>query len=425
MRRSWVLLFLGTLAPLAGSAPAPPAGGWPQFGGPSRDFRVQATGLVPWGDAGPTRLWQRDLGDGYSGVVVGDGVLYTMYTPSAWLGLANAHAEAVIAVDADTGATLWEQRDPVETKPAMRMEYGPGPHSTPLLDGGRLFTAGVTGRLQALDPKTGRILWVRQLWDELGGKVMDRGYSCSPLAWGDTVVVAVGGRGQGLVAFDQGDGSIRWRSPSFDVSPSSPILVRVDGQEQIVFFAADEVIGFEAATGRRLWGVPHETTYDLNIAMPVMGDDGLLVVSSAYSGGTRALRLSREGDATSVEELWFTNRMRVHHGNFIRIGSYIYGSSGDFGPTPLSALDLRTGEIAWRDRAFAKAKLVYADGRVILLDEDGNLGMVAVRPEGLDVLARAQVFDGRSWTAPTLVGTRLYLRDRKEMVALDLSGATS
>jgi outer membrane protein assembly factor BamB len=168
--------------------------------------------------------------------------------------------------------------------------------------------------------------------------------------------------------------------------------------------------------------VPHETTYDLNIVLPVMGDDGLLVVSSAYSGGTRALRLSREGDVTSVEELWFTNQMRVHHGNFIRIGDYIYGSSGDFGPTPLSALDLRGGEIAWRDRSFAKAKLVSADGRIVLLDEDGSLGMVEVSPGGLEVLARAQIFSGRSWTAPTLVGTRLYLRDREEMVALDLSG---
>jgi outer membrane protein assembly factor BamB len=424
MKHSAAVLVLGALAPLAASAPDPADGGWPQFGGPSRDFCVQAPGLVPWGDAGPTRLWQRDLGDGYSGIVAGDGVLYTMYTPSAWLGLANADAEAVIAIDADTGATLWEQRDPVETKPAMRMEHGPGPHSTPLLAGGRLFTAGVTGRLQALDPKTGEVLWARELWDELGGKVMDRGYSCSPLAWRDTVVVAVGGSGPGLVAFDQKDGSIRWKSPGFDASPSSPILIDVDGQEQIVYFASAEVIGFEAATGRRLWSVPHETTYRLNIAMPVVGDDGLLVVSSAYSGGTRALRLSREGDSTSAEELWFTNQMRVHHGNFILTGGYMYGSSGDFGPTPLSALDLRTGEIVWRDRAFAKAKLVHADGRVVLLDEDGSLGMVVVTPEGLDVLARAQVFDGRSWTAPTPVGTRLYLRDRKEMVALDLSGGT-
>ena len=420
MKRLAALLVLGGLASLAASAPLPPNRGWPQFGGPTRDFQVDASGLAPWGGDGPTSLWERELGDGYSGIVTDGGVLYTMYTPSAWMGLTTADEERVVAIDAATGKTLWERGNPVTTQPSMDMEYGPGPHSTPLLTGGRLFTVGVVGRLQALDSKTGTVLWSHELWANLGGKVMDRGYSCSPLAWRDTVVVAVGGSSPGLVAFDQEDGSIRWKSPSFDVSPSSPVLVDVGGQEQVVFFAVGEVLGFEAATGRRLWSHPHPTTYGLNIVLPMAADDGRLIVSSAYSGGTRALRLSREGEATKVEELWFTNRMKVHHGNFIRIGEHIYGSSGDFGPTPLSALDLRTGEVVWRDRAFAKAKLVHAGGRLIVLDEDGSLGLVSVSPKGLEVQARAEILSGRSWTAPTLVGTQLYLRDRKQILALDL-----
>jgi len=419
MTRLAALLALVVLAPSAPGASAP-VEGWPQFGGPDRDFTVPASALSPWAGPEPKVLWRRDLGDGYSGIAAAGGVLYTMYRPSAWMGLTAADAEAVVALDAATGTTLWETTNPVTERPSMRMEHGPGPHATPLLAGGRLFTAGVVGRLQALDPKTGEVLWSRELWDDLGGKVMDRGYSCSPMAWRDTVVVAVGGSGPGLVAFDQADGSIRWKSPPFDVSPSSPTLIEVDGQEQVVFFASGEVIGFEAASGRRLWSHPHETTYGLNIALPMSADDGTLILSSAYSGGTRALRLSRDGAATTVEELWFSNRMKVHHGNFIRIGDYIYGSSGDFGPTPLSALDLRTGEVVWRDRAFAKAKMVQADRRLVVLDEDGAFGLVTVSPTGLEVLARAEIFSGRSWTAPTVVGSRVYLRDREEILALDL-----
>jgi len=415
MKRFAVLLLLGALAPLAASAPAPSGAEWPQFGGPTRDFQVDAAGLAPWGSEGPRRIWERDLGDGYSSIAAAGGVLYTLYTP------ATGAEERVIALDAASGKTLWERGNPVTFRSDMNMEYGPGPHSTPLLVAGRLFTTGVVGRLQALDPKTGKVFWSHELWDEMGGKVMDRGYSCSPLAWRDTLVVAVGGDAPGLVAFNQKDGSVRWKSPGFDVSPSSPVLIDVDGQEQIIFFAVGEVIGFEAATGRLLWRHPHETTYGLNIVLPIATGEGRLIVSSAYSGGTRALRLARDGDTTTVEELWFNNRMRVHHGNFIRIGDHIYGSSGDFGPTPLSALDLRTGEVEWRDRSFAKAKLVHADGRLILLDEDGNLGMVTVSPKGLEVQARAEIFSGRSWTAPTLVGTRLYLRDRQQLMALDLA----
>jgi len=415
------LLTLTALASLAASAPAPSGPDWPQFGGPSRDFRVETSGLAAWGAGGPTKLWERDLGDGYSGIASDGDVLYTMYTPLAWMGLSTRNEEVAVAIDAATGKTLWERRNPVEMRSSMNMEYGPGPHATPLLAGGRVFTVGVVGRLQALDSKTGEVLWARELWDELGGKVMQRGDSCSPLAWGDTIIVSVGGSGPGLVAFDRRDGGIRWKSPSLDVSPSSPVIVDVAGQEQLVYFASNEVVGLDPATGERLWGHGHETTYGLNIAPPVTGDNGLLVVSSAYSGGTRALRLSRDGDTTRVEELWFTNRMRVHHGNLIRIGGYAYGSSGDFGPTPLSAVDLRTGEVVWRDRAFAKAKLLLAEGRLIVLDEDGNLGLVTVSPKGLEVQARAEIFSGRAWTAPTLLGTRLYLRDRKKMVALELA----
>jgi outer membrane protein assembly factor BamB len=421
MKRIGTVLTLTALASLAASAPAPSGPDWPQYGGPTRDFRVETSGLAAWGAGGPTKLWERDLGDGYSGIASDGDVLYTMYTPLAWMGLSTRNEEVAVAIDAATGKTLWERRNPVEMRSSMNMEYGPGPHSTPLLAGGRVFTVGVVGRLQALDSKTGEVLWARELWDELGGKVMQRGDSCSPLAWRDTIIVSVGGSGPGLAAFDQKDGAIRWKSPALDVSPSSPVIVDVAGQEQLVYFASNEIVGFDPATGERLWGHGHETTYGLNIAPPLAGDDGLLVVSSAYSGGTRALRLSRDGDTTRVEELWFTNRMRVHHGNLIRIGGYAYGSSGDFGPTPLSAVDLRSGEVVWRDRAFAKAKLLFAEGRLIVLDEDGNLGLVTVSPKGLEVQARAEIFSGRAWTAPTLLGTRLYVRDRKKMVALDLA----
>jgi len=402
-----------------GSVPEP---SWPQFGGSGRDFRAVAEGVEPWGQDGPEKLWERDLGDGYSGIVTDGRVLYTMCRPPAWFGLRTGTEELTVAIDADRGRTIWEHREPVEELPGMNMEHGPGPHATPLLADGRVFTAGVTGRLQALDAASGAVVWSRELWKDLGGKVMNRGYSCSPLAWRDTVIVAVGAPDAGLASFSRSDGALRWQSPALEVSPSSPIVIEVDGQEQVVYFAADEVVGLDPTTGARLWGHPHTTSYGLNIALPVAGENGMLVVSSAYSGGMRALQLTREGSETRVDELWFTNQMRVHHGNFILFGEHAYGSSGDFGPAPLTAVDLTDGSVTWRDRAFAKAKLIdCGQGRLLVLDEDGSLGLVRVSPRGLEVEARAEIFASRSWTAPTLVGTRVYLRDRKTMVALDLS----
>jgi len=274
---------------LQASAPEP---SWPQFGGPERDFRVVAPDIEPWGEGGPVKLWERELGDGYSGIVASGGVLYTMCRPSAWFGLRTGAEELAVAIDADSGRTIWEHREPVEELPGMNLEHGPGPHSTPLLADGRVYTVGVTGRLQALDARTGAVAWSKELWKDLGGKVMDRGYSCSPLAWRDTVIVAVGARDAGLAAFSRSDGVLRWKSPALAVSPSSPVVVDVDGEEQLLYFAADEVVGLDPATGARLWGHPHSTSYGLNIALPVAGEGGsrtrcaCTTATSSSSAGT-------------------------------------------------------------------------------------------------------------------------------------------
>jgi len=86
----------------------------------------------------------------------------------------------------------------------------------------------------------------------------------------------------------------------------------------------------------------------------------------------------------------------------------------------LSAIDVRTGTLAWQDRAFARAQLLYADNKLIILDEDGALGLATVSPEGLKVLARAQILEHRAWTPPTLVGQTIYVRDRRTIAAFDL-----
>jgi hypothetical protein len=112
--------------------------------------------------------------------------------------------------------------------------------------------------------------------------------------------------------------------------------------------------------------------------------------------------------------------MRVHIGTAIRIGDHVYGSSGDFGPAFLTAVDVHSGKIAWQDRAFARAQLLYADGKLVILDEDGNLGIAIATPQGLQVLARAPVLENLAWTPPTLVGTKLYVRDRKNIASFEL-----
>ena len=143
-------------------------------------------------------------------------------------------------------------------------------------------------------------------------------------------------------------------------------------------------------------------------------------MSSAYNGGSCALHLAQSGGKTKVDELWSSNRMRVHHCDVIRIGDYVYGSSGDFGPAPMTAVDIKTGKVAWQDRTFGKANMVLVGEKVILLDEGGDLALVTLSPQGMQVRWRVPLLQSNAWTVPTLVGTKLYVRDRRTMMAMDL-----
>jgi hypothetical protein len=164
----------------------------------------------------------------------------------------------------------------------------------------------------------------------------------------------------------------------------------------------------------------HDPGNDFNFSPPLWGADNILFMSSAYKTGSRAIRLKKDGDRTLTEELWFVERIKFQFLNALRLGDYVYGTSGSLGVAFLMAVDVKTGRIAWQHRGFSQATLIYADGKAIILDEDGDLALARLTPEAITVLAEARLFQTRSWTVPSLVGTTLYARDRERIVALDL-----
>jgi outer membrane protein assembly factor BamB len=386
---------------------------WAQWGGPHRNFTSDVKGLPPaWPESGPRRLWSRELGDGYSAIAAAGGKLYTMYR--------RGEADVVICMQASTGKTLWEFAYPAPFSKDYDMTNGPGPHATPLVSGDKVFAAGATGKLHCLNKDSGKLIWARDLLGEFEGNIRVNGYSCSPVAYKNTIIMMVGGAGASIMAFNQADGSVAWKKHDFKNSTCSPLIINVGGQDQLVAFMFSDIVGLDPATGGLLWSHPHVTDFGLNTSLPVWGEDNLLFVSSGYNGGSRVIKLTREGDKTVAQELWANRLMRVHFGTVIRLGDYVYGSSGDFGPAPFTAVNVKSGQVVWRDRSLARASFIYADGRFILLDEDGHLAMATPSPEGLKVQAKVELLANNSWTVPTLAGTVLYVRDRKTVQALDL-----
>lgn len=418
--------LLGVAATQTRRNPASQSSSWLGWGGPRHNFTSDSKGLYEtWPPEGPKRLWSRPLGEGHSSIIGEGGRIYTMYRPSTGVRNKWNSEEVIIALDAASGRTIWEYRYPTSLD-TMNFSRGAGPHSTPLIAGNLLFAASTDKQFFALDKLTGKLLWSHNFVKEYNALpnqmrwAVKPGYSTSPIAYKDTVIVSVGAPERGVMAFSQNDGRVVWSAGNYsDIAPASPQIITLEGEQQLLITSGDGVHAYDPSGGKPIWEYLIPTRSGVNISSPVWcPEDRLLFVSCAYDGGSRVLQLTRSGGRTEAKELWFSNKMRVHFGNVLRIGDFFFGSSGDFGPSFLTAVNARTGQVAWQDRSFAKVSFVAADGKVILLDEDGNLGLVTMSAEGLKILARAPVATATSWTVPTLIGTTLYVRDRVNIVAL-------
>jgi len=387
---------------------------WTQWGGPTRDFKVAPAPLAAtWPASGPKVLWKREFGDGYASFVSDGKTLYTTYR--------NGEKTIILALDTATGKTVWDVSfDSPFIKGEMNPTMGNAPASTPLLVGDRLFVVTFTGKLLALQTKDGKAIWEQDLWKQHGGTIVEYGYTNSPLLYRDMVILPVGGENKAMAAFKASDGSLVWKKASADNGMTSPIVVNVDGEDQLVTVMKDVVLGMKPLTGEPLWSMPHKNKTDTNVSSPVWAGKNTLLVSSAYDSGTRAIRLTRTGAKTEAKELWFNGRIRVHVGNILVRGDIAYASSGDFGPAPVTAFKVESGEILWQQRKFAKANFIDTGGKIVALDEEGKLILATLSPSGVEVLAESQVLSKPAWTPPTVLGTHVFVRDRKAMVALDL-----
>jgi len=390
------------------------AGDWPEWGGPKRDFTVDNVSLASsWPDSGLRKLWNRTLGDGYSSIVAAGGRLYVMFC--------NGDLEHVAALDANTGETIWQHRYPAPFIEGTNVEeFGPGPLSTPLIVEPRIYAIGVTGILHCLDLGSGQVLWKHELIRELHGTNLFRGYSASPIGFDGSIIAPVGGPGRAVVAFAADDGSILWKKHDFAISHVSPIMIRVDDQQQLVVLGEKTIVGLDPVSGQSFWQHDHPIAGGYISSTPVWGHDGRLFFSGAYGEGSRCIHLKRTGEKTVADEIWHSARMRVHHSNVTRIGDYVYGPSGDFAAIKFMAVKIETGEVVWQDRRLGRASCLYVDGKVLALQEDGQLMLASLSPEELTIHSTAKLFDGRGWTAPTLVGNRMYVRNRKDIMAFEL-----
>ena len=385
---------------------------WTQWGGEDHAFKAPSGELKDtWPETGPPKLWERELGEGYSAILVEDGKLYTQYRID--------EKEAVAALDAATGKTLWERRYEASPADGHVDQFGRGPRSTPLIAGDQLFTIGVSGVLNCLNKKTGEIQWSKDLWQDVGGSVLNHGYSSSPIAYKDQVIILAGGEGHAFLSLNRKDGSVKWQSQSFTNSYSTPKVFNIAGEDHMITYMAQEIVGMNPNTGAFEWSYELGNQWGQNINMPVLVDGQYLFFSTS-GAGARGVKLARKDGKVQAEEIWSSRKIQFYHVTSVLEGEYVYGSTGNGSPSFMAAVHVPTGKIAWRKRGYAKANIIQADGKLFILDENGVLYMTEASPEDLKILAQTQILERPAWTVPTILGKTMYIRGNGKIMALNL-----
>ena len=387
------------------------AADWPQLLGPTRDGHSSETGLLrSFPKKGPPILWERAVGDGFSGPVVAGDRLILLHRVG--------NEDVVECLHAATGKPRWKFS--YATDYQDRLGKGDGPRSTPLIAGKYVFTLAADGRLHCLERDGGKKVWMRDLNTDYRVPPSFFGVGTSPLLVGDNLVVNVGGKSAGIVALNKDTGKEVWKATADPASYSSPVVAVFGGKQRLVFFTRTGLVLLDPVNG-----TVHQTkrwrariNASVNAAVPVVAGDQLFL-SACYDTGGTVLRVTKDG----LETLWANDEsLSAHFSTPITQRGYLYGFHGrQEEGTQFRCVEWKTGKVRWSKEGFGCGALIAADGQLIVLSEGGDLVLVEPTPESYREKARATVLTGPVRAHPALAGGRLVARDNKKLVCWDLN----
>jgi outer membrane protein assembly factor BamB len=387
------------------------AADWPQFLGPNRDGASAETGLLQtWSKDGPPVLWRKSVGEGFSGPVVAGERLILFHRVG--------DQEVVECLDAATGKAVWKHA--YATGYEDQLGKGNGPRSTPVIAGRNVITLGAEGRLQCLDLERGTRIWTRNVNEDYGVRQGYFGVGASPLVEGKLVLVNVGGRAAGIVAFELDSGKEVWKATNDAASYASPIAATVDGKRLAVFFTREGVDVLDPANGdvtfRKRWRSRNDAS--VNAASPLLIGDRVFI-SASYETGALLLKLRKDG----ADVVWQNDDvMSNHYNTCVYHKGHLYGFDGRQEARPnFRCVELAGPKVSWNRPEFGCGTMILAEDNLFVLTEAGELVLVEATPEAYREKARARVFDNAPCRAQiALANGRLYGRDQKELACWNL-----
>ncbi len=412
---------------------------WPQWLGPQRDSIWRESGiLAKFPPQGPPLLWQQEVGVGFAGPAVAQGRVFVadfvtgeIPYPSASRRDKLPGTERLLCLAVDSGELHWKY----EYSCTYNISYPFGPRATPTVDGDRVYMLGAQGKLTCLNVDDGSVVWSKELSQEYHFDTPLWGFAGHPLVDGDKLICLVGGEGSVAVAFDKQTGKELWHALSArEPGYSPPTMIQAGGQRQLLIWHTQSLNSLNPETGAVYWSEPLEPSYDMAIATPRQSGPYLFV------GGIvlKSMMLKLKADSPSAEVAWTGQKDRGIAPAFctpLLEDGYMYGvdMAGE-----LRCVELQTGKQLWstyaattgkRRKNYASAFLVKQDDQYFIFNDQGELIIARLSPEGYQEISRAKILEplskseGRDvlWSHPAYAQKCIFARNDKQIVCYKLA----
>ncbi len=403
---------------------------WPQWRGPEgQGHATNATDLPIHWSATENVKWHADIpGRGHSSPVISGQQIWltTALETEASVEEAKKRQEGntgdqpltllshvslrAICIDRDTGKMLHNIEVLALDDPEWVHKLNSYASPTPVLHKGRLYCHFGGLGSACVDTVSGKVVWTNV---ELKVK-HENGPGSTPVVWNNLMIFHMDGSDrQFIAALDIETGKVVWttersgelrENPQTRKSYGTPLVVEVDGKDQLISPSADWLYAYDPATGRELWKFQYGKLGFSNVPRPVFGQ-GMLFLSTGF-GKTEMIALKLNGEKTP-QEVWRHKKAVPRMPSPILVGDQLYFISDN---AIVSCLDAKSGKVQWQERLqgdysssplFADGHLYFfsREGKVQVIDPGTNYKPVAENDMGSPIMG-----------SPAAVGNAIYLR---------------